>query len=249
MCLGDRERAVQRDEDAAPPCSKPGSVPVGGSCANALECESAWCTAQNGEMCGSCVATSKEGEPCNPNISEGQCGFGLVCKAMGTCATPTYNPVGTPCDNNEARCDDNLHCVTQQGGMGLCVAYVGLEGACASLHCAPPLVCSAEMKCAVASKEGEDCSSVGGACGWDFYCDWQDTKTCKRTTYAKPGESCSDTKPCQSPSSCPNRGMGTFGVCPMVIADGKPCNAAGGATCDYGAHCINGTCLFANACK
>ncbi len=178
-----------------------------------------------------------------------QCRIGLYCSAqMGQCAR--LGAAGAPCGEGAKPPGD-------PGGCTAPLACVGLPGAAtcgsgaAGAFCLGDSDCNAGLGCVPAGP----CASEGQVARFGCSASGQ----CTAITWAKPGEACSDAIRCLV-GSC-NLGGGfapreqdangglVVGKCPVIVADGAPCNV--GTTCDTFSECFAGKCasLDSVVCK
>jgi hypothetical protein len=100
------------DANPPPECAPvTGSVPNGGACYVAPQCQSSYC-AIGANACGTCASPPTAGQPCTPTRG---CATGLFCTSDLTCATPAGG--GAACGKSQS-CAPGFRCVG-----GTCTAY------------------------------------------------------------------------------------------------------------------------------
>jgi hypothetical protein len=196
-----------------------------------------------------CMAITQgdPGAPCDDLAAF--CKPGLYCAAQ-TAKCAQLGAAG-------ALCGDGSRPPGDPGGCLAPLACVGLPGAstCASggagAFCLSDYDCNSGLGCEPAGP----CASNGQPAR--FGC--SQSGQCVSTTWASPGHPCSDTVRCLV-GTC-DFGGGFFpisqnadggllsGNCPVVVADGAPCNV--GTTCDTFSECFAGKCELLNSvvCK
>jgi hypothetical protein len=179
-------------------------------------------TCQHASQCRStrCAIGSGFCGTCVPTIPEGgacsldtQCASGLICE-IGTCTAPAFVGYGVVCDDSTAFCADGLVCT------GTCGPPANVGAPCFRYS-----DCASGLQCSNASGQGGTCTEA------------------PQPTFARPGDPCSDTSPCEI-GACSN------GTCPTPIGVGQACSETSGPPCDDGATCFKGTCqsLYTLSC-
>jgi hypothetical protein len=182
-----------------------------------------------------------------------------------TCVAITQGDVGATCDDLSALCRTGLYCAAQTGTCSMladagapcgdgakplgdpggCVAplaCVGTPGACASGGVGSP--CTYDPDCApgLGCAQAEHCTSTGSG----TFC--SSSGTCSAITWAAPGQACDGggtrclVSTCGSgsglmPLAVSEDGGAPTGTCPMIAADGQPCDHQ----CDTLAECFSAT--------
>jgi hypothetical protein len=179
-----------------------------------------------GDYCGAaadggtvCVTQGTLGESCDPTQFT-SCASGLVC-ANGSCAS-AFAQAGNPC-GPQITCSGST-CSATDGGLGTCVADVGLGQACqlaGAPQCSFPLVCD-NGTCAARPTAGNPCPAMSGPSG------------------CIGGDVCVDSQcfllgalgdPCHGPSTlsgptCVQGYCDPTGHCAAYVGGGAPCDPA-----------------------
>jgi hypothetical protein len=242
-------------------CTFLGSLAAGEPCSAGPQCQSGFCGfpqsagaadggASDGGLpagaCGECVAPAAVGQPC----PYGLCVAGSSCvlppgSAPGApyvCEDDTPGVLNGPCSNATGDCQANLTCDAN----GLCepLQWVGAGMACgmAVQECESGLYCSGStgLMCTAPLPAGHSCNTAAGDfCGEGLAC-LGPTGTCAAPTWVDDGE------PVTTSTSVCLHGLGPpapGGRCPMLIANGQPCDVNSATTaCDDFSRCLNGTC-------
>ena len=206
----------------APPAAclpQTGPLADGAACSYPAQCASAYCTAGNTTLCGTCAAAPVAGASC----ATSGCGPTMSCvKATMQCQAPVA--VGGAC-SKASPCEETLACVgATQTTTGTCMAEVATAGAA----------------CDPARKTGPDCSNTAG-----LACDTA-TKLCVALPLVAAGQPCGlvgtvETR-CLAGATCVIATGATIGTCVAPAADGAACDDTVGPECLAPARCVSGTC-------
>ncbi len=248
--IGDRAREICQVRMVLPGTSW--NAQQAEACATALETRA--CEDEvTPEACAPRPGTIAQGSPCNDNAqcSTTACVVSLVADggAVTTAPCGTCKPrlaegdaCGTP--STDGVCGSDFTCD------GTCkrVTYGGEGASCASFatRCMDGLYCTSADICAARLPEGSVCTA-DRECASGHACDPATDKCVKRKT-AQPGEPCDSVTSCSGGSCSNDEG----GVCPIILADGDPCDSADRTkTCDLFASCRDGVCrrVYSDVCQ
>src|SRR5262249_13488341 len=138
-------------------------------------------------------------------------------------------------------CVQGTECDGTQGSQTCtAITYGGAGASCgsSSKRCNTGTYCDfSAMQCAQQKAAGAACMSTQ-ECAKGLLCD-PASMTCGKETFVQAGQPCGGGVTCEV-GSCP-----MTGVCPTIIADGKPCDTSNKAeTCDVFSSCDQGVCKF-----
>lgn len=149
----------------APCLPATGSLPSGGGCAYAGQCQSGFCAITPGSACGQCASMPKQGDSCAQLTS---CGPTLTCASDALVCTALATQ-GQPCGMGQP-CGAGLSCVAASGA--------GTPGTCQTAGAQVGAACDGSLK------TGPSCDGELG-----FYCDGL-SKQCAQTLYAGDQQAC-----------------------------------------------------------
>ncbi len=199
----------------------------GRACVDSGQCQSAWCYAATGAVCGVCATRPAAGAPCAENVDCG--GQGMLCSQAGTCAAVVA--LGGACDTGHP-CGFALSCVgSTPSSSGTCqTAGAAVGDTCDPTRSTAPL-CEHDF--------GLFCPSTGDRCVKSALVDAGqpcgvtpgmvlagDAATPSMSALCAAGAAC-------EPSSAPN------GHCVAPVADGAECDMANGPPCLDPARCVS----------
>jgi hypothetical protein len=209
-----------------------GSLPVGASCAINSQCQTIYCSFQDGTECGTCAYLPLVGDSC----SSTDCSFGLLCAPGQTCSTPV--PSGGACGPANA-CTPDDDCVGDTGA-STCQPKGNMAGVPCDSHSRTLPNCSASG--------GLACLGTPGA------------QSCVSETLVAAGQACGPLDDggygqCRYSACIESAGQKT---CVAYAGDGEPCDTISGPVCTLPAICVipgadtvvdagtSGTCVFPN---
>jgi len=145
----------------------PGTVALGGACADDAQCVTKFCARAPDAACGICQPPTQAGDPCNRS----SCSVGTACPAgQSTCITPVAGQVDAPCSALE-ECD-LAHAVGCNTASKKCIALTlaQSQGSCGANSIVPTSfavcpaagTCSAAIfgTCSPAAADGNACSTA-----------------------------------------------------------------------------------------
>jgi hypothetical protein len=188
-----------------------GSVPTGGACEFAAQCQTGFCAIVPGSACGTCASTPKEGDSCAQLTS---CGQTLTC-TTDTLVCTTFAAQGQACGAGEP-CGAGLSCVAP-GGAG-------------TARTCQPAGAQVGAACDGSAKTGPSCDYAIG-----LYCDGR-TKQCAQTTYATGGP-CGYDVDAGALVQC-TAGSCQSGQCVARAADDGACSVPDGGASTPSAGCV-----------
>ena len=221
-------------------CSKPGTLPGGGSCQVDSQCASGSCgIGFTGGPCGSCGTLLAPGDSC---AHSGTCPPGTTCDTGGSlrCLAPLVVDAGAICGVGRNECAPGLVCNELRSR---CMP-LGAEGApCGwTPDCALPLVCS-NATCFRLLGAGASCRG-DSECAHDLVCDTV-AHTCGAVIWGTPGQPCGGFVRCLPgyPLDCSSSTTNSTIKCPLLLGQGEACSPGDmSRICDTFLQCISGVC-------